>query len=152
MLALVPESMWSIRCPMGCPMVMLASETALNFSRTSFMNSSLLLSSKTKGASISAAFTPCACSSNSALPVLREVIEISGTDSRIFSILFPILFDSSSDMPGKLTALIVNVPSLNSGKKLRPKPNMRKIATMNNTMDIPSTGFLIFITFFNAEL
>ncbi|MDN3510227.1 MAG: transposase [Candidatus Jettenia sp.] len=48
MLALVPESIWSIRCPMGCPMVMSASGTALNFSRTSFMNSSLLTSWKSQ--------------------------------------------------------------------------------------------------------
>ena len=45
---------------------------------------------------------------------------ISGTVSNAFSIFTPILLLSSNEIPGKLTALTTNEPSLNSGKKLLP--------------------------------
>ena len=111
--------------PIGCPMVMFAPETLANFARTSSMNSARVRSLSTNGASISAAFTPWACSSSSALPVRRVVVWISGILSSSASTRLPILLLSAKEMPGKLTEEMTSEPSLNSGKKLRPKPESR---------------------------
>ncbi len=119
-LARVPESIWSIRCAMGCPNVILTPGAMLNLFRTSSKNSSLVLSSRTKGTSISEALTPWACSSSSARPCLRVTTSTSGISNKMVSINFPVLLLSSKDIPGGPTTLITNEPSLNSGRKLLP--------------------------------
>lgn len=142
MFALVPESMWSMRWPMGCPMVRFAPETVP--SRSPHLRHELGTGSfsKTNGASISAEFTPCACSSSSARPVRRVVTWISGTFSSSSSSRLPILLLSSNEMPGKLTAEMTSEPSLNSGKKLRPNCDSPKIATATSTTAAAMTAVL----------
>ena len=105
---------------MGCPKVMFTPGAILNLFLTSSKNSSLVFPSKIKGTSISAALTPCACSSNSARPVRLVTTSTSGKSSNICSISFPVLLLSSKDIPGGPTTLITKEPSLNSGKKLLP--------------------------------
>ena len=119
-LARVPESIWSIRWAMGCPKVMLTPGATLNLFRTSSKNSSFVLSSRTKGTSISEALTPCACSSSSARPCLLVTTSTSGISNSIVSINLPVLLLSSKDIPGGPTTLITKEPSLNSGRKLLP--------------------------------
>ena len=92
-----------------------------SFLRTSASTSACVRSFSSNGASISDTFTPKACSSSSARPVLRATVFISGTVSSSFSARRPMLSDSSSEMPGRVLTLIVNDPSLKGGKKLRPK-------------------------------
>ena len=121
MLALVPESMASMRCVMGAPTSMLTPGRGASFSRMSCSTSSFERLSNMNGASISETFTPKACSSSSARPVLRPTVLISGISKSSFSTCFPILSDSSSEMPGRVLTLMVNDPSLNGGRKLRPR-------------------------------
>ena len=119
--ASVPESIASIRWEIGCPISILAPLIVDNFLRTSFITSSRLRSCNSKGASISETFTPKACSSNSARPVFRATVFISGTCNSNASARRPIWSDSSKEIPGSELTLIVKEPSLNGGKKLRPK-------------------------------
>ena len=98
--------------------------------------------SRMNGASISDTFTPKACSSSSARPVLRPTVCISGTESRIFSAMRPILSDSARDIPGIVLTLIVKEPSLNGGKKLLPNVKNMITAATRTPPVIPSTHFL----------
>ena len=54
----------------------------------------------------------------------------------------PILSDSSKEMPGRELIFMVNEPSLNGGKKLRP--NVRKLpkAATKSVSVVPNTIFL----------
>ena len=120
MLDWVPDSMASIRCDMGCPISMFTPGMTESLLRISFITCSLLRSERVNGASISEVFTPRACSSSSARPVLRATLFISGTVSSISSANFPVLSLSSNDSPGNALMFIVKEPSLNVGRKLRP--------------------------------
>lgn len=140
--ALVPDNMASIRWVMGAPISMFTPEIILIFSRISARTSSFERLPSIKGASISDVFTPKACSSNSARPVLRPTVCISGTERRIFSAIRPILSDSSSDTPGKVLMLTVNEPSLKGGRKLRPKEESIITARTKTTLIPPNTIFL----------
>ena len=76
--------------------------------------------------SISAASTPCTCSSSSARPVRRAVATTSGCASRICSTRRPISSDLASDVPGSVFALIVRLPSWNSGQERRAERVSRR--------------------------
>ncbi|MBA7580000.1 hypothetical protein ES708_21886 [subsurface metagenome] len=117
-----------------------------SFSRMSRRNSSLERSFNSKGTSISETFTSKVCSANSARPVLREVVITSGIVSKTFSASFPILSDSSKETPGMVAIFIVREPSLNGGKKLRPKLRIRTKEKVKRTNAMPKTIFPDFIT------
>ena len=121
MLDCVPLSMASMRCEMGWPISILTPDNVFNLFLTSSINSDLLRSCSSNGASISDVLTPKACSSSSALPVFRATFLISGTESRSFSASRPIRSLSSRDSPGSVLTLMVSEPSLNEGRKLRPR-------------------------------
>ena len=142
MLAFVPESMASIRWEIGWPISILAPFSSPNCFRTSARNSSLSRSCNSKGASISEVFTPSACSSSSARPVLRATVWISGIPRRIFSANPPIRSDSSSEIPGMVLILMVSEPSLKGGKKLRPKLNRMISDKTSRVAAVPITIFL----------
>ena len=146
MLACVPESMASIRCVIGAPTSTAMPGTAASFSRTSASTSSLSRPASSKGASISDVFTPSACSSSSARPVLRPTVFISGTESNRRSTLWPILSDSSKDMPGSVVTLMVNEPSLNGGKNPLPMVQNRAMAATKAQAVVASTAFFLPIT------
>ncbi len=131
MFALVPESMWSMRCPSGCPTVAAIPGIRAIVSRTSAINSSRLRSSSLKFASISALFTVCECSSNSPRPVLLAVLSISSIVNNSVSTKLPRRLLSSNEVPGWVTTDKVREPSLNSGKKLRPIEENTKSETIN---------------------
>ena len=76
--------------------------------------------------SISAASTPCTCSSYSARPVRRAVATTSGCDSRICSTRRPISSDLASDVPGSVLACTVRLPSWNSGRNAVPARRQRR--------------------------
>ena len=139
-LASVPESIASIRCEIGWPISILAPVIVESFCRTSSITSERLRSFSSKGASISETFTPRACSSSSARPVLRATVLISGTSSNKASASRPNRSDSSREIPGKELTLIVNEPSLNGGKKLRPKLKKATKATTNRQTIDPNTA------------
>ena len=138
--ACVPESMASIRCDMGWPISTLTPGRVPSFSRSSAMISLFGRPPNSNGASISEVFTPSACSSSSARPVLRATVFISGTESISSSALRPIASLSSSETPGSVLTLIVNEPSLNGGRKLEPKPNAITTAPTSAAADTPSTA------------
>ena len=68
MLARVPDSMWSIRCEIGCPIVTLVPGSVENSRRNAASSSSRGRPVSRRPTSISAASTPCTCSSYSARP------------------------------------------------------------------------------------
>ena len=119
--ALVPDSMASIRCEMGCPISTFTPGSVRSLARMSAITSSLLRSFSAKGTSISLVFTPKACSSSSARPVLRATSFTSGTCNSSFSACSPMRSLSSNDTPGSVLTLMVNEPSLKGGKNERPK-------------------------------
>ena len=137
--ALVPESIASIRCEIGCPISILTPGMAESFVLISARTSDLDLLSSSKGASISETLTPRACSSSSARPVLRATVLISGTDRRMFSAILPTLSDSSSETPGKVLTLMVKEPSLKAGRKLLPRVQNTAIAAASRTATPPKT-------------
>ena len=149
-LARVPDNIASIRCEIGCPISIFTPDKTLSFSRISANTSSFERFLSTKGASISDTFTPKACSSNSARPVFLPTVCISGIDNNMFSAIRPILSDSSNEIPGSVLILIVNEPSLNGGRKLRP--NVKNITTVatNTTPVPPSTNLRWLSVHFNA--
>ena len=51
----------------------------------------------------------------------------------------PIRSDSSSEVPGSVTALIVSEPSLNSGRNARPRNGSTTMATARSPPDAPMT-------------
>lgn len=110
MLACVPESMASMRCEMGCPISTFTPGRVLSLARISASTSSFDRLPSSNGASISEVFTPKACSSSSARPVLRATVWISGTESSSSSVRRPMASDSSSEMPGSVLTLMVNDP------------------------------------------
>ena len=59
---------------------------------------------------------------------------ISGNadERRVCSTTRPSASDSASDVPGSVTALNVSEPSLNSGRKARPKKDVATSATASN--------------------
>ena len=144
MLALVPESMASIRWLIGWPSSILAPESVLSLSRTSCIISSFERSFNSYGASISLPFTPRECSSNSARPVLRATVWISGMESKSSSARRPSLSDSSSDTPGMEVMLIVKEPSLNEGRNERPNVKKPTNAPTKSTPVLPNTIALWF--------
>ena len=150
--ACVPLSMASIRWLIGWPISMLAPEMVESFSRTSASSSAWERSFSSNGASISDTFTPSACSSSSARPVLRATVCISGMESRSSSAWRPILSDSSSEIPGRELTFIVNDPSLNAGRKLCPRVKNSPRATQNSANVAPTTLFLCLITHSRAFL
>ena len=130
MLAFVPESIASILCEIGPPISMFTPGSTASFCRTSSVSSLRVFLPSSNGHSNSELFTPKACSSSSARPVLRPTVLISGMLSRSFSAVRPIRSDSSRDIPGTVLTEIVNEPSLNAGKKLPPRvKNMTTAAT-----------------------
>lgn len=139
------------RCEIGWPISTLMPLTWERRSRTSAMNSARERSSSTNGASISEAFTPRACSSSSARPVLRATVWISGTVSRISSTVRPIRSLSGKEIPGWVAMLMVSEPSLNPGRKLRPIPRKSTTPATNNTHTEASTPRLCPITHCRAR-
>ena len=150
MLAFVPLSIASIRWLIGWPISTFAPTIVPNFSRTSATNSLRERSFNSNGASISETFTPSACSSSSARPVLRATVCISGMLSSNSSARCPILSLSSNEMPGKEDMLIVNEPSLKGGRNERPNVKKHTRATTNKPIVLPSTIFLCPSTNANA--
>ena len=73
MLARVPDSMWSMRCEIGCPIVTFVPGSSDTFCRSSSSTASRGRSFISRRTSISADSTPCTCSSSSARPVRRAV-------------------------------------------------------------------------------
>ena len=96
-----------------------------------------MLSERNNGASISETLTPNACSSNSARPVFRATVCISGIVINNSSARCPILLLSSSEIPGRELILIVNDPSLNEGRKLRPSVKNTPRATTKSPIVLP---------------
>ena len=119
-LARVPESMWSMRCEIGWPILTFVPGISEARSRISATTSSLERFRRSRRTSISDDSTPCKCSSDSALPVRRPVETTPGTLSRIRSSAAPRRSESCKLVPGTVAALIVRLPSLSSGKNLRP--------------------------------
>lgn len=146
MLALVPESMASMRWLMGCPISMFAPVMPPSFSRTSAINSWRERSFNSKGASSSDTFTPKACSSSSARPVFRATVCISGICNNNSSALRPMRSLSSSETPGSVLRLIVNEPSLKEGRKLCPSVKKHPSAMRNKATVLPSVTRLCFST------
>ena len=136
--AFVPDNMASIRWLIGCPISMFAPVIVPSFSRTSATSSLRERSPSSNGASISDTFTPNACSSSSARPVLRATVCISGMVNSNSSARCPILLLSSSEIPGRELILIVNEPSLKEGRKLRPSVKNTPSATMKRAIVPPS--------------
>ena len=134
--------MASIRWLIGCPISTLAPTIVPNLVRTSAMSSLRDRSFNSNGASISETFTPRACSSSSARPVLRATVCISGIESNNSSARCPILSLSSNEMPGREEMLMVNDPSLKGGKKERPNVKKQINATINRPIVLPNTLFL----------
>ena len=141
-LTLDPDNIALIRWVIGVPISIFTPGITFIFSRISANTSSFERLSSTNGASISEVFTPNACSSSSARPVLRPTVCTSGTDNRISSAIRPILSDSSSEIPGRVLMLIVNEPSLNGGRKLRPNEAIIINAAINIAPIPPKTTFL----------
>ena len=135
--AFVPDSIASIRWLIGCPISMFAPVIVPNFSRTSATSSLRERSFNSNGASISETLTPNACSSNSARPVFRATVCISGIVINNSSARCPILLLSSSEIPGRELILIVNDPSLNEGRKLRPSVKNTPRATTKSPIVLP---------------
>ena len=142
-LARVPDSIASMRCVIGAPTSTFTPGTFFILSRISASTSSFERLSKTNGASTSETFTPNACSSNSARPVLRPTVWISGIVSNASSTIRPTLSDSSNEIPGNVLTLTVNDPSLKGGKKLRPSVENITIAPTIATPVIDNTTFLL---------
>jgi hypothetical protein len=111
MLARVPDSMWSMRCEIGCPIVTLVPGSVENC-RAARQQRLARRPVSRRPTSISAASTPCTCSSYSARPVRRAVATTSGCDSRICSTRRPISSDLASDVPGSVLACTVRLPSV----------------------------------------
>ena len=143
--ALVPESIASMRCEIGCPISMFAPDRIDSFCLTSSSNSVWLRSPNVKGASISHTLMPKACSSSSARPVLRATVRISGICMSNLSALRPIESLSSSEIPGSDEMLMVNDPSLNLGRKLLPSDAnitaaITKATTVKQTAPVPRSN------------
>jgi len=141
--ALVPDNIASIRWLMGWPISIFAPEIIDSFLRTSAISSLRDLSFRIKGASISDTLTPNACSSSSALPVLRATVCISGIESKACSACNPKRLLSSSEIPGSELTLIVNEPSLKEGRKLLPRFRNVTSAAINKTAVPASTMRLL---------
>ena len=124
-LACVPERIWSIRCPNGWPTIQTTPGTLRNRLRTSSMISAFERLPFMKLTSISDELVDCECSSSSPRPVRRVVLVTSGTICNCRSMILPRWSLSLSETPGLHTAVIVNEPSLKSGKKL--EPNVKKV-------------------------
>ena len=137
-LAFVPDSIASIRWLIGWPISIFAPVIVPSFSRTSAMSSLRERSFSSNGASISEVFTPRACSSSSARPVLRATVCISGIVNSNISARCPILLLSSREIPGSEDILMVNEPSLKGGKKERPNVKKHPKATINRAMVLPN--------------
>jgi hypothetical protein len=119
MLARVPESMWSMRCEIGWPMTTLVPGI--------FANSSAERGEQVGLAAVLHLEADLDLGGVDALGVLVELGAAgaaggatSGCASRIFSTMPPSAKDCSSEVPGSVTAATVSVPSLNSGRKVRP--------------------------------
>ncbi|CDE04372.1 unknown [Bacteroides uniformis CAG:3] len=151
MFAFVPDSMASIRWLIGWPISTFAPTMVPSFSRTSATSSLRERSFNSNGASISETFTPRACSSSSARPVLRATVCISGMESSSSSARCPILSLSSREMPGSEEILMVNEPSLKGGRNERPRVKKQPSATTNSPIVPPSTPFLCPNTKVSAE-
>ena len=139
MLALVPESIASMRWLIGWPISIFAPVMVDNLARTSATSSWRERSFNSNGASISLTLTPNACSSSSARPVLRATVCISGIDISNSSARCPILSDSAKEIPGNELILMVNEPSLKDGRKLRPNAKNITNATANSPPVKPNT-------------
>ena len=137
-LARVPDSMASMRWVIGAPTSTIIPGTSCSLCLTSSSTSSFERSPSTNGASISDTFTPRACSSSSARPVFLPTVFISGIVSSSFSTRCPMRSDSSSDTPGSVLTFIVNEPSLNGGRKLRPSDRNSTIVTRTTAAAAPS--------------
>ena len=131
--ARMPEVIKSIRCEIGCPILIMTPGIEPSFSRIFATISSLCRSEDLSVTSSSVVFTPSACSSSSARPVLRPVCVTSGISCMRFSARIPRRFDSSKDVPGGNVTLIVKLPSLNSGRNSRPNVGTSINAPKNMT-------------------
>ena len=101
--ALTPDSRWSNRWEIGCPIFTVTPfKTESWFLKSAKISSlSLVISFGSFNAtSISELLGGSACSSNSALPVLRAVTKTSGTFSICRSATLPTLLASSIEVPG----------------------------------------------------
>ena len=137
-LARDPDSMWSIRCEIGWPTVMLVPGISDRRPRISCSTTSRGRPSGSSRTSISADSTPWTCSSSSARPVRRAVATTSGTSSRRRSIALPSAFDSARLVPGSVTALMTRAPSLKAGRKARPISGIVASAPMSRKPAAPS--------------
>ena len=130
-LARVPDSMWSMRCEIGCPTVTFVPGRSDTRCRISSSTESRERSDAFRRTSISADSTPCTCSSSSARPVRRAVDVTSGTLSSRRSSALPSALESARLVPGIVTALMVSAPSLKSGRNDRPAPAIATRAAMS---------------------
>ena len=121
MLARVPESMWSMRCEMGWPMVMFMPGTSEKSRRRASRNSALLRSRRDQCYVQLGRLHP--------LGVLVEfgAAGAAGDGDHLGMRQQVLLHDAAqligfgSEVPGRVTALIVSAPSLNSGRNARPR-------------------------------
>lgn len=112
----------------------------LNRCRTSANTSARLRSFNTNGTSISEVSVPRACSSNSARPLLRDTTTTSGTFINSASASSAIRTLSSSEVPGIAEIEIAIDPSLNGGRKFRPKVAKIPPAPTNSTTATTTTA------------
>ena len=132
---------------MGCPIVISMPGINARSSRRACRNCSLFFSPSSKETSISDDSTPWECSSSSALPVRRATDRTSGWLRIVFSAIAPRESDSASEVPGRVTALMVNAPSLNWGRNEWPRKVEATMAAMRSaplrsitTVEWRSTG------------
>ena len=140
--ALVPESIWSMRWPSGCPTVTATPGMALSLALTSSKTSSFGRLPSLKLTSISAPLVAWECSSRSPRPVRREVRTTSGMVSNSLSISSPSWSLTSSELPWPVTAEMVIEPSLKSGRKLLPIKLNTTTAPARSRAVAPRTAFL----------
>ena len=115
MLARVPESMWSIRCEIGWPIVTFVPGSVAELRAAAPARSSARgRPVSRRPTSISAASTPCTCSSYSARPVRRAVATTSGCASRICSTRAPDLVGLRERRARQRVRLHGEAPSWNS--------------------------------------
>ena len=145
-LARVPDSIWSMRWEIGCPMVILVPGTSDRRSRISSRTTARGRPPGSSRTSISADSTPWTCSSSSARPVRRAVAATSGTSSSNRSMALPSAFDSARLVPGSVTALMTSAPSLNGGRKALPIRGTLASAAASRRAAVPITSHGRWIT------
>ena len=136
--ARVPESMWSMRCEIGCPTENSRPGIIDSSSRSRASISSRSSKPGSSRTSISEYSTPSACSSSSARPVRRATVITPGCLITTRSAARTNSSLCSSEVPGSVTAVRVSAPSWNSGRKAVPKRAAPTPARISSTATPPS--------------